>query len=138
MNYQDLQTVINGGDIAKTIEFLTSQADQPEIKKLQSQWLVSGHGIMDRCKRRDREVLYEEVDEDNITTTVNGHIEQIADMPAVFAKYGSTNSEPTIVSPRFCRQCGTARQISPRLESEEIPRLHGYAACNQLADTKPR
>ncbi|MGN7888400.1 hypothetical protein [Dyadobacter sp. 22481] len=67
MNYQDLQFVIDGGDIAKTIETLTSQADQPDTKKLQSQWFVTGHDVMDRTKRRDRNVLYEEANEGNTT-----------------------------------------------------------------------
>lgn len=36
MKYQDLLSVIDGGDIAKTIEILTSQADKPDTNKLQS------------------------------------------------------------------------------------------------------
>lgn len=86
MNYQDLQSVIDGGDIAKTIEILTSQADQPDTKKLQSQWFVTGHDVMDRTKRRDRDVLYEEADEDDATTKVKSRIESVARIPVPFQK----------------------------------------------------
>lgn len=68
MTYLDLQAVIDGGDIAKTIEILTSQADQPDIQKLQKQWFVSEHDIMDTCKRCDREVVYEETTEGGAKT----------------------------------------------------------------------
>jgi hypothetical protein len=70
MKYDDLQSVIDAGDITKTIEVLTSQADQPDTKKLQSQWFVTGQDVMDRTKRRGRNVLYEEADEDDATVKI--------------------------------------------------------------------
>lgn len=41
---------------------------------------------MDRTKRRDRNVLYEEADEDEATTKVKSRVESVARIPVPFQK----------------------------------------------------
>lgn len=88
MKFAELKAIIDGDQIDKAIQALTSQKKEVDIDKLKKQWSVDDHEILDKTKRRDRDVAYEEkVDVDGETRIeVKKKIESVARIPIPFQK----------------------------------------------------
>ncbi|CAG5072893.1 hypothetical protein DYBT9623_04431 [Dyadobacter sp. CECT 9623] len=60
MKYRDLKAIIDGDQIEKAIQALTSQKKDIDIDKLRKQWNVDEHEVLDKASRKDRDVAYEQ------------------------------------------------------------------------------
>ena len=88
MKFAELKAIIDGDDIAKAVQALTSQKKDVDIDKLKKQWNVDDHDVLDKTKRPNRDVAYEEkvVVDGETKIEVKKKTEDVARIPIPFQK----------------------------------------------------
>lgn len=88
MKFAELKAIIDGDQIDKAIQALTSQKKDIDVDKLKKQWNVDDHEVLDKGKRKDKEISYEEKTEINgeVTTETKKKPEPVARIPIPFQK----------------------------------------------------